>query len=149
MKMLNKGGKWALLLAIVLSSGCASIDKAPPEADAAAKKFMPKKSASQVYLYRNEVFGAALSMPVTVDGKLAGNTGSKSFFKFELPAGKHTFTSQGDKSMLDVTTQNGKTYYIWQEVKMGAFTGGSMLQLVDEEKGRKGVLECTLINSKL
>lgn len=149
MKLLNIGGKWALLLAIVLGSGCASIDKAPPAADTAAKQFTPNSSASQVYLYRNEMFGGALSMPVTVDGKLAGKTGPKSFFKFDLPAGKHTFTSQGDKSSLDVDTQNGEIYYIWQEVKMGAFSGGSKLQLVDEAKGQKGVLECTLINSQM
>ena len=95
------------------------------------------------------MFGAAISMPVTVDGKLAGNTGAKSYFKFDLPAGKHTFTSQGDKSILDLVTKNGRIYYIWQEVKMGAFSGGSKLQLVDEARGRKGVLECSLINSQL
>ena len=88
-------------------------------------------------------------MPVTVDGKLAGATGSKSFFKFGLPAGKHTLTSQGDKSILDITTENGKIYYVWQEVKMGMMSGGSKLQLVDEKKGRDGVKECSLIDSAL
>lgn len=149
MKILNKYGKLALLLVVVLGSGCASIDKAPPAADAAAKKFMPNKSASQVYLFRDEMFGAAISMPVTVNGKFAGNTGPNSYFKFDLPAGKHTFASQGDKSLLDLTTKNGETYYIWQEVKMGAFSAGSKLQLVDEARGQKGVLECSLINSQL
>jgi hypothetical protein len=84
-----------------------------------------------------------------VDGKPAGKTGFKSFFKFNLPAGKHTFTSQDKSSVLDVTTENGKIYYIWQEVKMGAFSGGSKLQIVDEATGQKGVKACTLIDSPI
>ena len=40
------------------------------------------------------------------------------------------------------TTEPSKTYYVWQEVKMGAFMARSLLQQVDEESGRKGVLEC-------
>jgi hypothetical protein len=42
----------------------------------------------------------------------------------------------------------GKTYYIWQEVKMGLWMARSLLQEVDEETGRKGVSECTRAQSK-
>lgn len=142
--------KWGLASAIVgtaFLSGCASINKAPASMDAEAKKFAPNANYSQVYVYRNETMGAALSMPVTVDGKLAGTTGPNSFFKFDLPAGKHVITSQGDESKLDIETQKNKNYYVWQEVKMGAFSGGSKLQIVDEAKGKAGVSECTLIQS--
>jgi hypothetical protein len=93
--------------------------------------------------------GAALSMPVTVNGKLAGTTGPHSFFKFDLPAGQHVITSQGNESQLTVNTQAGKLYFVWQEVKMGAFSGSSKLQLVSEEQGKKGVAECTQIQSDL
>ncbi len=127
--------------------GCASVNKATPQADAEAKSFKPNPNVSQVYLYRNETLGAALSMPVTVNGKLAGNTGANSYFKFDLPAGKHAFTSQGDGSKLDLATENGKIYYVWQEVKMGMMSGGSKLQIVPEEVGKKGVLECTRIQA--
>jgi uncharacterized protein YceK len=141
--------KLGLMCFVIFMSGCASVQKAAPAKDLAAKKFTADANTSQVYLYRNEVLGAALSMPVTVDGKLAGKTGSKSFFKFNLPAGKHTFTSQDKTSTLDLTTENGKTYYIWQEVKMGALSGGSKLQIVDEATGQKGVKVCTLIDSPI
>lgn len=141
--------KISLLLALVLVTGCASVKKASVDQDSAAKLFTPKANIAQVYVYRNETLGAALSMPVTVNGKLAGATGPKSFFKFDLPAGKHTLTSQGDKSKLDLTTQNGEIYYVWQEVKMGVMSGGSELQVVDKAKGQKGVLQCDLIDSAL
>ncbi len=129
--------------------GCASVNKASQQADSDAKTFRTKPNVSQVYVYRNETLGAALSMPVTVNGKLAGTTGPHSYFKFDLPPGKQVFTSQGDTSRLEVTTEAGKIYYIWQEVKMGVMSGNSKLQLVTDEVGRKGVLECTLIQSSL
>jgi hypothetical protein len=149
MKVMKLLYRASLLLALVLATGCASVKKAPMDEDRAAKAFRPNTEVAQVYVYRNETLGAALSMPVTVNGKLAGTTGPKSFFKFDLPAGKHQFTSQGDKSVLDLNTQKGDIYYIWQEVKMGVMSGGSKLQLVDEAKGQKGVMQCELIDSAL
>ncbi len=145
--MIKKAILSAMVLGAMFLTGCASINKAPVEQDAAAKEFKPNPQYSQVYVYRNETLGAALSMPVTVDGKLAGTTGANSFFKFDLPAGKHTITSQGNKSVLELSTENNKIYYVWQEVKMGAFSGGSELQLVDEKEGQEGVRECTMIQS--
>lgn len=139
--------KAAAVASILLMTGCASINKAPASADAESKQFKATAEKSQVYVYRNETLGAALSMPVTVNGMLAGNTGPNSFFKFDLPAGEHKLTSQGTESQLTITTELGKLYYVWQEVKMGMFSGGSKLQEVSEEVGKKGVAECTQIQS--
>ena len=137
----------SVLVGALFFSGCASINKAPASLDAEAKQFKPNPSYSQVYVYRNETLGAALSMPVTVNGKLAGTTGPNSFFKFDLPEGTHTITSQDDESVLKISTKKNEIYYVWQEVKMGAFSGGSKLQIVDEAKGQSGVRECTMIQS--
>ena len=139
--------KTVVVSSVLVLTGCASINKAPAGLDAKSKQFASKQDVSQVYVYRNETLGAALSMPVTVDGKLAGNTGPHSFFKFDLSAGEHTITSQGTESQLTLVTELGKLYYVWQEVKMGAFSGGSKLQLVPEETGKRGVGECAQIQS--
>lgn len=138
----------ASVTCIVLMTGCASVTKAPAAADAAAKEFKANPAAAQIYVYRNEMFGAAISMPVTLDGKLVGSTGPKSYFKFDVPAGNHVITSQDKESAITVTTELGKLYYVWQEVKMGAFSAGSQLQLVPAEVGQKGVLESSLIQSQ-
>ncbi len=130
---------FSTVLTVLVSTGCASIQKASPAEDIQAQAFTANPNSAQVYVYLNVTLGAALSMPVTVDGKLAGTTEPKSFFKFDLPAGKHTLTSQGDKSTLELTTKNGEIYYVWQEVKMGMMSGGSMLQVVDNENGLRGV----------
>lgn len=93
------------LFAIVFTSifvliGCASINKAPAEHDAAAKRFAVNADSAQLYIFRDQTFGAAISMPVTINGKLIGNTGPKSFFKLDVPQGTHAITSQGVKSAL-------------------------------------------------
>lgn len=149
MKLINKVSNAIIVVSLLVLSGCASVNKASKELDMAAKKFTANPDYSQVYVYRNETFGAAISMPVTVNGKMAGATGPNSFFKFNLPAGSHKLTSQVDESVLDLTTENGEIYYVWQEVKMGAFSAGSKLQSVDKKKGQKGVSECVLIKSDL
>lgn len=149
MSFATKAVNAIVLSSIVILSGCASINKAPATVDAESKKFQPKADVAQVYVYRNETLGAALSMPVTVNGKYAGDTGPHSFFKFDLPAGQHKITSQGNESQLTVATETGKLYYVWQEVKMGVMSGSSKLQLVSEEVGKKGVAECTQIQSEI
>ena len=139
--------KVAVVSSIALMAGCASVNKAPAAVDAESKQFKANASVAQVYVYRNETLGAALSMPVAVDGKVAGSTGPHSFFKFNLPAGSHTITSQGDESKLTLNTEPGKLYFVWQEVKMGMLSGSSKLQLVPEDQGKKGVAECSQIQS--
>ncbi len=134
----------AAILASAFLSGCASVKMASKEQDAAAKQFVASADKAKIYVYRNETLGAALKMPVTLDKKHIGDTASKTYFVLEVAPGKHTLTSQGTESSLDIETEAGKTYFVWQEVKMGAFSGGSKLQLVDQSKGQAGVKECTL-----
>jgi len=130
---------------------CASVPMESPEQDAAAKNAKPGPGQSLIYVYRNEVFGAAIKLAITLDGKLAGETASETYFLFKVPAGKHTIASEaeGDWSKLTIDCKAGKTYYVWQEVKMGMFAPNSKLQLMDPMEGRKDVEECKLIKSQL
>lgn len=134
---------------LLLLSGCANINKAPDEFDRQAKIFKKNPGYSQVYVYRNEFLGSSLSIPVNVNCQYAGTTGPDSYFKFNLPAGKHTFASHDGESVLTIDTLPGKLYFIWQEVKWGLISGSSSLHLVGEEEGKSGVLESTLIDSDI
>jgi hypothetical protein len=59
--------------------------------------------------------------------------------------GKHTLASLTENTpTIDVDAKSNGVYYVWQEVKMGAFAPRSMLHLVDEDKGKKGVQDCKL-----
>jgi hypothetical protein len=133
------------LLAAVLASGCASVQMASPEQDTAAKSFAVKPGMANIYVYRNETFGAALKMPVALDGRLIGDTASKTYLLLQVPPGPHTVLSKTENdSTVQVNADAGHNYFVWQEVKMGMFAARSELHLVDEATGKTGVVECNL-----
>ncbi len=126
-----------------LLAGCAAVPMASQEADAGAKQFQPKPGMANIYLYRNETFGAAIAMTVSLDGKIMGRTGPQTYFLWEVAPGRHEIQSHTENtSKLTLEAQAGRNYYVWQEVKMGMWQPGSLLQEVKEADGRKGVLEC-------
>jgi hypothetical protein len=136
----------AVVVAVALSTGCASVQMASTDRDVAAKSFATKADKANIYVYRNESMGAAVKMDVTLDGKPLGQTASKTYFKVEVPAGEHTLISKAENdSVLAVKTDAGKNYFVWQEVKMGVLYARSALQLVDESTGKTAVQECKMI----
>ncbi len=146
-----KGSSFGLtgcLLVVALLTGCASVPMAPPAADQQAKQFQVARDQAKIYVYRNETLGAALKMPLTLNGKSVGETGPKTYYVFDVAPGKYTLTSQGSESTITVDATAGNIYYVWQEVKMGLMSGGSMLQLVDAAKGQAGVKESKLAQAK-
>lgn len=138
----------AAIVIACLVSGCASVNKAGRDASTQAKTFAPITDKAVVYIYRDEILGAAIKLHVSVDGVAVGDTGPKSFLQLALPPGPHTITSRGEKTAsLSLDTQAGQTYYVWQEVKMGMWSANSMLHKVDTAKGQDGVRECELLQT--
>jgi hypothetical protein len=136
------------LMAVVLASGCASVPMASSEQDTAAKSFATKPGKANVYVYRNESMGAAIKMPVAVNGKLVGDTAAKTYLLLEVAPGQHTITSKTENdSSVTVNAVAGNNYFLWQEVKMGLMVARSNLQQVDEKTGRAGVEECKLVEA--
>ena len=127
-------------------SGCASVPMASPEADAAAKTYKVDPTKANLYIYRNENFGAAIKMPVLVDNVLVGDTAAKTYIFKQIDPGPHVITSKTENdATLNVDTKAGENYFVWQEVKMGAFAARSKLHVVDEATGKAGVAECKLV----
>jgi uncharacterized protein DUF2846 len=138
----------AAIVIACLASGCASVNKAGRDANAQAMTFSPITDKAVVYIYRDEILGSAIKLPVTVDGIVVGETGPKSFLQLALPPGTHTITTMGEKgSSLSLDAQAGQTYYYWQEVKVGVWAARSMLHKVDTAKGQDGVRECDLLQT--
>lgn len=134
------------VLAALSLGGCASVPMASVEKDAAAKSFATNAEKSNIYVYRNETFGAAVKLPILLNDKAVGDTAAKTYLMLQVPPGEHKLVSKGEKdSVLPLTTVPGKNYFVWQEVKMGMFAPRSSLQLVDDAVGQAGVAECKLI----
>lgn len=137
-----------LLLSLTLV-GCASVPMATTQDDVTAKRFSPSPDMSGIYIYRNEYFGAAIKMPVVLDGRQLGKTVAHSYLYKEVPPGKHIITADGENTdMLKVVTQPGQNVFIHQQVKMGFAVGRSGMKVVDAAEGKAGVLECKLIESQ-
>ncbi len=133
------------IVAISLMSGCASVPMASPDADARAKEFKPHRTKANVYIYRNETMGGAITMPITMDGKVIGSSAPNTYFNMLVSPGKHTVNSLTENTAsLTFDAKAGKNYFIWQEVKMGMWAAGSALHLQSASEGKRGVLECNL-----
>jgi PBP1b-binding outer membrane lipoprotein LpoB len=110
------------LVGVLGMTGCASVPMAPKAMDAQAKQFQPAPDKAKVYIYRNEVMGSAIKMPVLIDNVEVGDTVSKTYIEKDLAPGPHTITSKSEKdSSLTIDMLAGKVYYVWQEIKMGMF----------------------------
>lgn len=126
--------------------GCAAPMKAPPEKDSAAKSFAPAKSKSSLYIFRNENYGGAVGMPISINGTDIGETAAKTFFRLDLEPGYYLVTSTSEnKSELALTLTEGRNHFVWQEVRMGIWKARTALSQVDEKTGRDGVLESVLL----
>lgn len=142
--------KIIILTMFALLSGCASVPMASLEADQSAKQFNVDSNKANIYLYRNESMGGAIAMPVALDGRIAGKTASKTYFYWSVEPGEHEITSLTENTArIKVNAKAGQNHYIWQEVKMGMWNARSELHEVSEEKGKKAVNDCKLIEPEI
>ncbi|HXH64023.1 MAG TPA: DUF2846 domain-containing protein [Mariprofundaceae bacterium] len=142
---------WPILVVALLSllGGCATVPMASLDKDNQAKTFQAPPQASRIYIYRNENMGGAIPMAVSVDGKTVGQTGPKTYFMLDVAPGKHRIESLTENvASLTLNTEQGKSYYVWQEVKMGLWSARSALHEVSAAQGQKGVMECKLAQSE-
>ncbi len=136
---------YLIAIAALFAAGCASIPMADPAADKAAKAFTVAPGKSRIYVYRNENFGAAITMDVYIDGRKLGQTVARTYLVAEVEPGAHQILGKSENDhLLDLTTAAGRIYYVWQEVKMGLMYARNQLQVVDEKTGRAGVMESNL-----
>ena len=138
---------WLVVVSVLLLGGCATVPMASVEDDTTRKMFSsPSEGASGLYIYRNTSFGGALKKSLYTDGELIGETAPMTYFYKQVQPGDHKLSTESEFSNNDLMlkTESGKNYFIHQNIKFGVFVGGANLELVPEEEGRKGVLECKL-----
>ena len=120
---------------------------APVEEDTARKTFSaPREGSTGLYIYRNSRFGGALKKSVYIDGDLIGESAPMTYIYREISPGEHRLSTEsefGDNDLV-INTKAEQNYFVRQYIKMGVFVGGANLELVSEEAGKKGVLECKL-----
>ena len=143
MQIKNKFMLSCISLSIVLFSGCSTVPLEPNNVSTEAKSFnLPPQGQAGIYVYRDSLFGAALKKDIWIDNKCLGSSAPEVFFYKTVEGDKkHTVATESEFSpnKLTLRTKSGKNYFVRQYIKMGAFTGGADLELVDEETGKKAI----------
>jgi hypothetical protein len=131
----------AVLLLLPLALGaCAAVPMADPILDRQAKAFQPGPDESAIFLFRDQSLAADSLIPVSIDGRVAGKTAEQTYFLWIVPPGEHRIASHGEPpDELSLRTEAGRTYYVRQEIRLWGLAPRASLQLVDEERGRRGV----------
>lgn len=136
------------LAAVVLMSGCASVDMASKAESSKAKEFNPPTQGNAgLYIYRNSFVGKALKKDILVDGKCVGESAPDVFFYTEVQGGKnHKIDTESEFSdnSLELMLESGKNYFIRQFIKMGVFVGGAGLEQVTEAQGKEDIASLEL-----
>lgn len=135
-----------LVLLVVLLTGCAATTPMAPLAqDTKSKTFSaPAGNLAGIYIYRNSGFGKALKKAVFIDKVSVGETAPYTYFHKEVTPGEHTISTESEfgNNDLKFNAVAGRNYFFQQYIKMGVFVGGSNIEAVTEEAGKRGVLEC-------
>ena len=135
------------IIFLVLLSSCASVKMASKEEDTALKEFkLPPPDRVGLYIFRNSFLGQALTRPIYVDGNLIGETANGVYFYMDLSPGKHFISTESEfgKNSVVFEAEGGKNYFAEQYIKMGIFSGGSDVEMVEEKVGMQQVLDCEL-----
>ncbi len=133
------------VLSLALLAACASVPKAPPEADRAAKEFKTTPGKTNLYVFRDESLGAAVKMSLALDGAPLGETAAKTFLLKTVAPGKHALLSKAEnEDTLEFVGKPGENVFVWQEVKMGFGSARSKLSVVDATSAQPRVEQCEL-----
>lgn len=142
--------KVILFLCSLLLIGCAGGERASDTQDRIAKQFAtPNDGTTNLYIYRNEMFGGAVNMDILIDGQPVAITGPKTYILTNIASGKHKVDGiafEGTSS-IEIDAVANTLKFIRQEVKMGILGARNKLHEVSEQEGKTGVLESKLLIS--
>ena len=133
-----------ILAVTCLLSACASLG---PKFD---QPIEPKKDEAVVYFYRpSKMVGKAISFTINENEELITKMPNGGYYRHTTSGGYKDFTpdSKTDKK-ISMKLENGKTYFVRGEIKMGVWVGQPNIEVVDNEQGLSEIKECKLIENK-
>ena len=133
------------ILFTIIFTGCASKGNlAPKEVSENTKLFIkPNEGKAGIYIYRDFEPGFILKKDLFIDDKLIAETSPNMFFYREVEGDKEykiSTESEFSPNDLILKAEKDKNYFIKQYIKPGVFVGGANLKVVDEEVGKKAIM---------
>ncbi len=141
----------SIFLGIILA-GCASTQFAPQEQSSKAKSFSVDSGKANIYLYKTEADEGDRGQ-ISINGKIIGKLTPNAFYRLVVSPGAYRISTVGeDTSVVQIETEPGKNYFVWQDVVKGTAFGGRTtinykLQTVSEETGKKSITESRMMLS--
>jgi hypothetical protein len=128
-------------------TGCAtSTPSGTSETDTRGRLSTAAQDKANLYLYRDPNIKVAVTTKLSVNGKEVEATKRTTCGHWEVNPGTYEISSESPSaSTVRIVAEAGKSYYVWQEVKVS--NGGygfptNELHVVDVDTGRRGVLAC-------
>ena len=129
----------------LLLAGCVQLPPTPE--DIQAKKFEIPPGMSVIYIVRTPL-DSREAAGLWLDDKVQITTMSNTYYRWETAPGLHRITGAGRWSdFLELRTEAGKIYFV-QQTAYGTIRAGAQItwvQLIDEQAGRKLVLQSELL----
>jgi len=103
----------------------------------------PPPDKALVYIVRPTMMGNKIQSKLAVDGQWVGANRGHNYFFLTLDPGQHYFCSKAEnRSVLAVSLEAGKTYFLEQKIKMGFMKARNKLALLREEEGKAKLAKC-------
>lgn len=104
---------------------------------------VPEPGKALVYVVRPTTVAFAIKSFFGVDDTVAGINRGSSYFFAQVEPGKRTFWSKSENyDVLEVEIEVGKTYYVQQHVRIGAFRARTKLEVLGDDEGKAALAKC-------
>ena len=140
----------ACLLALASVAAAAEENTAPADIQAGttARLFKPVPGKAVIYLVRDRGDVWTMDVPVYLDGREMGATEPMSYFRWEVEPGMHVVLSATTPpAVLEIKTEPGGLYYVWQDLNPGHQRASSVLHQVDQTTARATMTSATLLST--
>lgn len=98
----------------------------------------PAADTALIYVIRSTMYGNKNQTKLAVDGEWKGVNRGNNYFFFTLNPGEHYFCSWSEnRSILVLTVEAGKTYYLAQTIHMGMWKARNDLVVIGDDDGQK------------
>lgn len=98
----------------------------------------PQEGKALVYVLRSSRMGSKVQTKLGVDGAWVGVNRARNYFTLDLAPGEHYFCSKAENtSVMALTVEAGKTYYVEQKIKMGFMKARNKLEAIPEAQARE------------
>jgi hypothetical protein len=137
----------AILGALLLAAGCASVPRGSERLERQARSFTPPPGKANVYAVRAwSVLESGIVWPVTLDFREFGNVGQRSYLYGAIPAGDHVLGASLPgpvPTRVRFTAEAGRNHFFKFVPVLGWPTGMIRIEPLDEAVGRALIEECS------